>query len=235
MNPLLIKILDSDSARPLGSEEMEQLRRQYPAFTLPLLMAVKNRTATQEELARLAISLPDINSLRDITGENADIFANFYPAPEKATPSTMETIDSFLATYGTSANPRETEALEKAIFNPVPDYGALLAAEEKDSVPKGEELDENVVGAHDAAINRFIANSKGRTQLPEISREPEKDTDAGTLSESLARIMIKNHNYTKALQIISGLHLNNPEKSIYFAHQIRFLRKLIAIENKKQQ
>ncbi len=46
--------------------------------------------------------------------------------------------------------------------------------------------------------------------------------------------MIKNHNYTKALEIISDLSLKNPEKSVYFADQIRFLRKLIIIENKKQ-
>ena len=45
--------------------------------------------------------------------------------------------------------------------------------------------------------------------------------------------MIKNGNYRKALQIITELSLNNPEKSIYFADQIRFLKKLIINENKQ--
>ena len=43
--------------------------------------------------------------------------------------------------------------------------------------------------------------------------------------------MVKNHNYQKALEIIQELSLNNPKKSIYFAYQMRFLKKLI--ENQK--
>ena len=57
--------------------------------------------------------------------------------------------------------------------------------------------------------------------------------ESSQLTESLAKIMIKNRNYAKALEIIEALRLNNPEKSIYFADQIRFLRKLILNEEKK--
>lgn len=46
-------------------------------------------------------------------------------------------------------------------------------------------------------------------------------------------ILIKNHDYEAALEIIMRLSLNNPKKSIYFADQIRFLRKLILNESKK--
>ena len=45
----------------------------------------------------------------------------------------------------------------------------------------------------------------------------------------------KNHNYQPALEIIMQLNLNNPEKSIYFADQIRFLRKLILNEAKQNK
>lgn len=38
---------------------------------------------------------------------------------------------------------------------------------------------------------------------------------------------IKKQNYRGALQIITDLSLKNPEKNIYFADQIRFLKKLI--------
>ncbi len=53
-----------------------------------------------------------------------------------------------------------------------------------------------------------------------------------SLSESLARIMIKNGNYQKALEIITEISLNNPKKSVYFADQIRFLKKLIALQSR---
>jgi thioredoxin-like negative regulator of GroEL len=58
-----------------------------------------------------------------------------------------------------------------------------------------------------------------------------QESENTSLTESFARVMIKNGNYRKALQIITELSLNNPEKSIYFADQIRFLKKLIINEN----
>ena len=47
------------------------------------------------------------------------------------------------------------------------------------------------------------------------------------------REYIKNKRYEEAIQIIERQNLINPDKNIYFADQIRFLRKLIAIENFK--
>ncbi len=71
-------------------------------------------------------------------------------------------------------------------------------------------------------------------------RKPEKEqsdsgrhnADTTALSEGFAKILIKNRNYSKALEIIEELNLKNPEKSIYFADQIRFLKKLIINQSK---
>lgn len=49
----------------------------------------------------------------------------------------------------------------------------------------------------------------------------------GLLSESLAKIYIKTRRYEQAYEILNGLSLRFPEKSAYFADQLRFLRKLI--------
>ncbi|MDR0833480.1 MAG: hypothetical protein LBN93_04745 [Candidatus Symbiothrix sp.] len=46
-------------------------------------------------------------------------------------------------------------------------------------------------------------------------------------SETLAKIYIKQKKYDKALEIIYKLNLHYPEKSRYFADQMRFLEKLI--------
>lgn len=48
-------------------------------------------------------------------------------------------------------------------------------------------------------------------------------------TETLARIYLKQHRYNKALEIIRSLYLNFPNKSIYFADQIRYLEKLVRI------
>jgi len=46
-------------------------------------------------------------------------------------------------------------------------------------------------------------------------------------TETLAKIYIKQHKYERAYEIIERLYLNYPEKNIYFANQISFLKKLI--------
>ena len=56
------------------------------------------------------------------------------------------------------------------------------------------------------------------------------------LNEIMVQIYIKQKKYEQALTIIKRLSLVIPEKSVYFADQIRFLEYLIINEkNKKQQ
>ena len=65
--------------------------------------------------------------------------------------------------------------------------------------------------------------------------EPRPETPKNSLfSESLAKIYIKQRRYDKAYEIIHSLSLNFPEKSIYFADQLRFLKKLILNQQQKQ-
>lgn len=63
-----------------------------------------------------------------------------------------------------------------------------------------------------------------------VASAPAKPSAGSSLSLSLARMMIKNHNYAKALEILNKVDLEDKEKSIIFADQIRFLRKLIIIQ-----
>lgn len=60
----------------------------------------------------------------------------------------------------------------------------------------------------------------------DISYTDEDVTDS-VFSESLARIYIKQKQYAKAIRIFEKLNLKYPEKSTYFADQIRFLNKVI--------
>jgi hypothetical protein len=51
-----------------------------------------------------------------------------------------------------------------------------------------------------------------------------------SFSEALAKIYLKQKRYDKALEIIKSLRLKYPEKNSYFADQIRFLEKLILLQ-----
>ena len=66
------------------------------------------------------------------------------------------------------------------------------------------------------------------------TREDEAEQlDDSYFTETLARIYLKQHRYDKALEIIRSLYLNFPNKSIYFADQIRYLDILVRINQKK--
>ena len=70
--------------------------------------------------------------------------------------------------------------------------------------------------------------STADTPLPQSAPETEEEpAEEEFLTESLAKIYIKQRRYAKALEIIRKLSLKYPEKNIYFADQIRFLEKLI--------
>ena len=163
----------------------------------------------------------------------------------------MDAISHFLDTFGND-DEDEIKALEQKIFNPVPDYAQLLEKEERENMPGEEELEGQGLDDKELRINRFIALSRkleGHFPPPEgetdtiadeiadapSPKTPEEQADNSLLSESLAKIYIRQHRYEKALEIIMSLSLNFPEKSIYFADQIRFLRKLIVNEKYKNK
>ena len=225
---------------------LEDAEQEAPYSVLPALLFLKHNgvKGNEDVLSRLSISFPDRRALALMLGEGSAAMAGFYP-PEAVpdTPDTITTIDRFLDQYG-KTSPGEVEAISRAIFNPTPDYADVLAAQEKEEggVPPTEG------DSQDELINQFIAEQMqlgeqaskvpitspvGEEEKAEIAEEvidnPTK-TDESMLSESLAKMYISRHKYSQALEIIKGLSLKYPEKSIYFADQIRFLAKLVLNE-----
>ena len=74
------------------------------------------------------------------------------------------------------------------------------------------------------------SNSSSNNEV--LTESDNEDEDSEFLTETLAKIYIKQKKYDKALTIIKRLSLNFPKKSAYFADQIRFLEYLI-INDKK--
>ena len=238
--------------RIITLEEVKQWTAKYPYFVVPQLSALENDVEMspkerQKMLAAVAVRVGDREELVSIIGVDLPDFAEFYPDSQQ-TMTTTSVIDSFLDTFAPVGS-KETELLSKVLFSDTPDYASQFLKESAEEVAASDEAE---MTEEERMIERFIAKDKDKEKSPLAKDSSEKDVkpksekltnkeeivetvlqepDNSSLTESFARVMIKNGNYRKALQIITELSLNNPEKSIYFADQIRFLKKLIINEN----
>ena len=227
---------------------VDDMTSRYPYFALPLLLHVKH-SGDQEALQHLSVMSPDRRDLAVLVGNAPAAFAHFYPTEE--TPETLDLdniIDKFLENYSQEAKQKEIDAISQAIFNPLPDYADILAAQNDDSQNATNDKE-------DQLISSFIAKSRQQereaiAQAPEVKPHVEQvdvqqvagdaidnssQNDPSLLSESLAKMYIARKKYSKALEIIESINLNFPKKSIYFADQIRFLRKLVLNETLKNK
>ncbi len=225
MNSIIIKAASSPQA--LDEADFAELRRvcrDYPASAVAPALLLKyadsmlSDAEREDYRARVALYSGDRASVISAIDPSGKGFASFYPPePEVRRPSTDSAIDTFLETYG-HQSPEEDALLERMIFNPVPDYGEQLARAAAPSPAPGEQ------GWQDSLIDAFLSKS---TETPSAGEPVPEPSQSSLLSESLAKIFIKQGRYERAYEIITNLSLNYPKKSIYFADQLRFLEKLI--------
>lgn len=244
---------------------LERMKRDYPFFPLADVVELRGKgegsTPDTEAIARIALSIGgDGSGARELT-EGSDGEPPIYLGSDiAATPTTVNAIDKFLQTYG-EEDGAEISTLEKLIFNPVADYSQQLA-KDAEGLPTAPAADGDT---QDDRINRFILSMQGERpaaigrddekvpiEIPappaKTSARKEKKSAAATkhkpadepadnslLSESLAKIYIKNKRYEHAYEILKRLSLAFPEKNAYFADQLRFLRKLILAESYRQK
>lgn len=213
-------------------ETLARVEAGFPYFATPIVWSIRSENDASRRQAlkmRLAACVADRDTLALVLGEEPEEFAAFYPDEQTRRLSTDDTIDSFLDRFGDSLE-AHAEGVLVPVQPPAVDYASMLERE-LPTMP-AEDPDSTA-----EAIGSFLKGSPAGHAGEAVgsrTEETPKSPESPALTESLARIMIKNHNYSKALEIIEALSLNNPEKSIYFADQIRFLRKLIKIESIKQ-
>ncbi len=177
----------------------------------------------------------------------------FYPKEEEKKAPTDQTIDDFIHQFGQTSSPEEDALLERLIFNPVPadyfsgtdepiDPSAPLSLPpelRKDNTSEKRPNIEEQPAVEHSEQSKITPQSEsspsvesptvpeGQDVAPLPTENIESGSEESLLTESLVKIFIKRHNYERALDIITRLSLNYPEKSVYFADQKRFLKKLI--------
>lgn len=217
-------------------------------------MSAEERRALK---AAVVLNAPDPRAVAlhvDLSGEQlGDIYP---PRVEEAPITTGAAIDTFLDRYGRST-PEEDALLERLIFNPVPDYGQVLAAEDEaeednpetlaslaaaiNGTPdSGEPVEPHTTEVENVAVDNAVT-AEETTKVVDTnparavgsSARPKRQS-APPLTLELAKIFIKQGQFDRAYEIISKINLNNSGKSIYFADQMRFLEKLMAIQRAKR-
>ena len=183
---------------------------KYPYYIVPQVEEYRCLDPNSEEARKLgriiAANVGDYAALRLILGIDPPEFAKFYPDMETTTPSTMDTIDTFLDKFGGDLPDNLT-------------LGTGLSGYVLEEEPEREETD------------KF--ENQAEYNLLEDKTDIVNDEDVEGSQDTLSNL-IKGKRYETAIQFIENQNLNNPEKSIYFAHQIRFLKKLIAMERWKR-
>jgi hypothetical protein len=76
------------------------------------------------------------------------------------------------------------------------------------------------------SIQPRIENTPHHNEHFDLREVPENENDE-FITETLSRIYLKQGHYQKAIESFKRLSLKFPEKSVYFAHQIEEIKKLI--------
>ncbi len=201
-----------------------------PYYIIPAIKELnteKDPEKLRQLRRRIAANVGDPDALRALLGDASCDFHDFYGTSALPSLSTEDTIDSFLERFGHRDERQPADAAADGGIVPVApaiDYASRLELEMAASADStAAPADDATLGAIDAFL---VGNPPQRVKPKKEAKEPE----IPSLSESFAKILIKNGNYSRALEIITQISLKNPEKSIYFADQIRFLKKVIHIQ-----
>ena len=194
---------------------------KYPYYIIPDIEHLPDASGEErlKLIRRIATAIGDPVALRAIIGIDPREFLDFYPDMSAPELTTAETIDSFLDRFA-PASMKNSHANDELIVVPAVPYDLS----QLEDLP---ELDADPLFPAGFMQPEPAPAAEKNTVQPKTAEEPQNTPEQTSLSESLAKIMIKNGNYHKALEIITEISLNNPKKSVYFADQIRFLKKLI--------
>ena len=228
--------------------ELRSIVARYPYFQTARLLMLNNMYLLHEpdfgaELRRSVLYVYDRRALcRLIEGhfEKVEVEQETI-IEEPSVDRTISLIDAFLGTL-----PEESEALQLSV-DMVGDYAARFLLDDEAGDTDQRELENVSLEELSQSVMELSATANIEPEVKDeiVAEEAEEETEANepqnteeTLDESyftetLAKIYIKQHKYSRALEIIRSLYLKYPEKNIYFADQIRFLEKLIINNNSK--
>lgn len=149
----------------------------------------------------------------------------FNPQPEYAT--VLESQERSPQSEERSVKSEEGSPItqpEEAASSPVvgTHHGASAANDNADNADKVDKVDKDI-----KADMSDVSDMSDMSDNAVKAVKGATTADTPSFTESLARIYVRQGRYEKAYELFEQLNLDNPEKSPYFADQLRFLRLLI--------
>jgi len=224
-------------------EKLPQLIEQYPycpTYRMLYCVALANTHSTllNEELQKTACAMPDRTQLflQVNNGEHEWVelmhqlerlrLEEQQNAPEE---DDFALIDQYLSQ-------QHLPSMEMAGLMPEVSADYLLSDLNDQEELEGSPVEQD---EQDALIDQFLsADNDGELLVPKPepsiaevpTPEPDLIREKAFLTESLAKLYVKQHKFEQALAIFSQLNLQYSKKSCNFADQIRYLEKVIATQ-----
>lgn len=211
-----------------------------PTYKVLYCIALANTHSTllNEELQRTACALPDRTQLFLLVNNGEHEWVELMHQLEQLRLEEIQSDsdeDNF-ALIDQYLSQQHLPAMEiEGLMPEVPaDYLLTSIDDEKDATISSAHQDEQ-----DALIDQFLSvDNEGELLVPkpepsiEDAPTPEPDLirEKAFLTESLAKLYVKQHKFEQALAIFSQLNLQYSKKSSNFADQIRYLEKIIATQ-----
>lgn len=235
---------------------LEKILRQYPCFAaakeLYLRTLYQNKDLTYEsQLFQTSLASPNRSRLFYFVQdkemqENEQLLSSEALEQDSLPSDAFDLIDSFLEQSGESLPESSSESTEKQSIESLEQFYATYDVEASLTPASASEPLEDVSFAS-PEIQMFLDHpqeeipQEDAEDMPDILSSTDFETEVQSAWESLpndsltltlVKIYLQQKKYARALEILKSLSLNNPEKSVYFADQIRFLEKLLTHLNK---
>ena len=230
----------------ISLEIINECEKRYPYFQTAKLLKLKNLANVRslrlaEELSENVAYFPDRKQMLLILDNEEFLWFKLLKKEisEKKTTETNENsfslIEHFLAKVDNMFLPDHLpyESNKQGIITSVQEMDYLKILEDKPDLdaciseyPAQDEMIDAFIN-YDGTKEEFKDNLSLQTTSESLSSSEYEIKEDAFLTESLARIYIKQKKYSKALEIIKKLSLKYPEKNVYFADQIRFLEIII--------
>ena len=234
-------------------KQLRQIVERYPYYQAARMLLLRalyeaHDPAFGQELRRSALYVPSRRVLYELI--EAD---HLRPKPQSRVHRMIEDIDeanadrtnSLIDNFLTSSDAEQPKPQRRHNTRPMvdaaTDYMEYMQQIETENTNLSETEPERLQKSSSSQqiIDDFLVQGRitiqehpdEELQKPQI--EDESSSNDEYLTETLARIYIKQGKYDKAIEIIQRLSLKYPKKNRYFADQIRYLGKLIVNNNNK--
>ncbi len=235
--------------------QLEYITKEYPYFQTAKLLLLKNLKDKGDSnfisnLNIFAVECADREKLFYYL--NDERFVQFFPKKIKDDLLDKDRTELLLHSFLESLEEKSDKNKDSKSYSletdsiVSTDYIAYLELTEKNENDT-EKGDDAKLMKHQQLVDNFLEKSQTDEVLFSPDKHKDNEVENSTqdadnlldddtfLTETLAQVYIKQKKYEQALTIIKRLSLNFPEKSIYFADQIRFLEYLILNDKNKKQ